>query len=183
MELILKEASKNFPFWKRWKESSKLSKDLISGDDAEIADSSSSFIMKSLVDDLVSSIEPPARDLYSAILLDHCPKKIKKFLSELGLGAINTGSSPVSYALYVYLSSWCIMCQKHVETPTHLFVHCSFASCFWHIIMDGFGCPSPTLLIFFMALHFLRWVTHLWAQRRRFGWLFSSCLQGVMGQA
>lgn len=38
------------------------------------------------------------------------------------------------------------------------FMHCSFASCFWHFILDG---PSPALIIFFTSLLLFWWVVLL----------------------
>lgn len=35
--------------------------------------------------------------------------------------------------------SWCWMCEGHSEAAAHLFCICSFAACFWQIVLDAFG--------------------------------------------
>lgn len=45
-----------------------------------------------------------------------------------------------SVVCYISLSpSWCIMCQCDGESLSYPFVHCSFASCFWHFVLEAFG--------------------------------------------
>lgn len=54
---------------------------------------------------------------------DKYPKKIKNFLGELRLGAINMADRLQRPMPYMVLSpSWCIMCKSNVETPCHLFM-------------------------------------------------------------
>lgn len=47
--------------------------------------------------------------------------------------------------------SWCLM---H-ESPAHLFMHCPFASCLWHIILEAFGWSPPCRNITFDLLDLL----------------------------
>lgn len=117
--------------------------------------SSKNFTFMSLVEDLGGTMDSILKYIYSIIWKDAYPKKIKIFLWELNHGAINT--SLQQQMLYFLLSpSWCIMCKSNVECPSHLFVHCSFATQFWHIILEAFSWfvtfPSLGETSFFMNL-------------------------------
>lgn len=69
------------------------------------------------MDDLLDTTDPPAKDLYCIIWMEHYPKKIKIFLWELSLGAINTADSLQHRMLYMSISpSWCVLCQSHFES-------------------------------------------------------------------
>lgn len=71
--------------------------------------------------------------------MDHYPKNIKPFLWEHSLSVVNTVGRPKCCMPYMPISpSWCVMCQIHSKSPTHLFMHCSFASQLWNIILDAF---------------------------------------------
>ena len=48
------------------------------------------FFMKSLMDDLISNVDPPAKDLYFSIWKDQYSTKIKKILWEPSWGVVNT---------------------------------------------------------------------------------------------
>lgn len=88
----------------------------------------------------MGTVEPLVKDLYSIIWNDPYPKKIKFFLWEPSFGVVNIVDRLQRRMSYMSLSpSWCIMCRCHLESPAHLFVHCSFASHFWHIILEAFG--------------------------------------------
>lgn len=65
----------------------------------------SSFFIKSLMDDLVSIVEPLVNDLYYAIWLNHFPKKIKIFLWELCLGVVNIVDHSQHRIAYMSISS------------------------------------------------------------------------------
>lgn len=63
--------------------------------------------------------------------MDHFPKKIKTFLWEHNLGAINTANHLQRHMPSVYTSpSWCHMCHKYTESAAHLLsivlLTCSF---------------------------------------------------------
>lgn len=110
-------------------------------------DPSLTLTVKSLMANMVGSVDSPREDLYSIVWKDQYPKKVKIFLWELSLGAINTTDRLQRRMPYMYLSpSWCHMCCQHVESPPHLFAHCSFATCFWNFILEAFGwsltCPN-----------------------------------------
>lgn len=68
-------------------------------------------------------------DLYSNIWKDRYPKKIKYFMWELSLGAMDTVDW-LQRRMPYYVPFWCIMCQYHDESPAYLFMHCSFDSRF-----------------------------------------------------
>lgn len=67
-------------------------------------DPSSSFSIKSLIDDLTGSIDFSARDLYSAIWFDHYSRRIKIFFWELSHSAINTADRLQRRMAYVSFS-------------------------------------------------------------------------------
>lgn len=75
--------------------------------------------------------------------------------------------------------SWCVMCKAHVKSPAHLFMHCPFASRFWHNILDAFGWSIPcSNNIFDISLL----VGHpLLVLRKRLGWLFFALSFGLCG--
>lgn len=98
---------------------------------------SSSFSVKSLMDDLAGMVEP--RDLYSIIWKDRYPKKCKKkFLWKLSLGAIDTVDLLIDYIVRYRLCLFLplgVSCAIVTMSP-HLI---SFASRFWRHILEAFG--------------------------------------------
>lgn len=92
--------------------------------------------------DMVGTTYPLLSDLYYVIWKYSYSKKNKIFLWELG--AINTVDRLQRQMPYMSLSSsCCLMCCHYDESPTHLFMHFSFASKFWDIIMEAFGYSMP----------------------------------------
>ena len=95
-------------------------------------DSTSSFSVKSLMDDLVGYDNKKNMDIYSTL--------IKIFLWELSLSAIKTADRLQRNMPYIALApSLCHMFHSHSESAAHLFLHCNFAECFWYFILQDFG--------------------------------------------
>lgn len=67
------------------------------------------------------------------------------------------------------LSSYYIS-HTHFETAAHLFIHCTFTSCFWRYILDAFGWSVVLFQNLFDNLSSLLVATLLLVRRKSFGW-------------
>ena len=138
-------------------------------------DASSTFTMKSIIDDLTGSLELSERDFYYVIWLDYFQKKVKIFLWELSHNAINT---PASHALYVPFSIlvYYMLCSCWALCSS--FYSLSFC---W-AILEAFGDGLLLLRTIFMTyLTHLWWATRFLVARRLFGLLFFGLSVGLFG--
>ena len=101
-------------------------------------DSSSTFTVKSMIDDFTSVVKP--FDFYSIIWMDHFPKKIKNFLWKLSHKAIITVIVSIVVCLICLFLLLGVFCVVLLPNPfAHLFIHCPFSRQFWDLILEAFG--------------------------------------------
>lgn len=136
-------------------------------------DPSSTFFVKSLIDDLTGSLEHPARDLHFVIWLDHYPKKIKILCWELCHGVINTVDRLQHRMPYMSLyPTWCLklMLNLLLICSCIVLLCCSSGITSW-MLLDG---PTAHSINIFNILDYLL-VRHPSTGNKKMVWLAILC--------
>ena len=138
----------------------------------------STFFVRSLIEDLMGSIEPIAWDFYPVIWLDHHPKKIKIFFWEHSQAAINTTDHLQRVHLTCLSLHRGVLCVKLMLSPLLIclcifLLHPISGIIFWMLL----GGQSPALIIFSTSLFW--WGSPFLVLRKWLGWLFFALSFGL----